>query len=374
MKEICKLGFQPNIINTMKEKEFINIIKDVIGTEYIGDDCAYLRDLGIVISQDSLVEDVHFKREFCTPFQLGYKSVMVNISDICASGAKPEYLTSSLSLPNDIDVDFVKKFYEGAKYACEICSTPNGEVRRGSIQIVGGDITSADKIYISVCAIGNTKGRNISSRKNAQEGYKVVVCGLHGSSAAGLKLLLNGANEPQKFIKAHLEPKAQIEFSQQISTFYHSEGVRPKNLSPCAEFMPYAMMDTSDGLMDALSAIANESGVLLEVDFDKIPYDKDIEQFDKWQDMVLFGGEDYGLVAVVPQDFELGVQIGVAKKGLGVDLVYSDSVILSEEKAILRAEALRMTKAKNLTQNKDKHTIHYSKQDVENKIFNHFNI
>ncbi len=306
----------------MKEKEFINIIKNTLESEYIGDDCAYLMDLGIVVSQDSLVEDVHFKKEFITPFQLGYKSVMVNVSDICASGAKPVYLTISLSLPNDIDTDFLKEFYQGAKTACSVSFS--GE----SVKIVGGDITSADKIYISVCAIGDAKGRNISSRKNAKEGYKVVVSGLHGSSCAGLKLLMHGKSEPKKFIKVHLEPQAQVELGDEA-------GLNIKT--------PYAMMDTSDGLMDALSAIANESGVLLEVDFDKIPYDKDLEKFPNWQDMVLFGGEDYGLVAVVPQDFDYGTQIGIAKQGLGVDL------------------------------NIDGKTIHYSKQDVENKIFNHFN-
>ena len=311
----------------MKEKEFINIIKNTLNSDYIGDDCAYLRDLGIVVSQDSLVEDVHFKRELITPFQLGYKSVIVNISDICASGAKPAYLTISLSLPNDINSDFVKEFYEGAKSACNTHPSPLSKGEGENIKIVGGDITSADKIYVSVCAIGDAKGRNISSRKNAKEGYKVVASGLHGSSGAGLKLLLEGKTEPQKFIKAHLEPQAQVEFGSKA-------GLSIKTT--------YAMMDTSDGLMDALSTIANESAVLLEIDFDKIPHDKDLEQLDSWQDMVLFGGEDYELVAVVPQEFDAGIQIGVVKKGLGVDLNINDK------------------------------TIHYSKQDVEDKIFNHF--
>ncbi len=312
----------------MKEKEFINIIKNVLQSDYIGDDCAYLKDLGIVVSQDSLVEDVHFKKDLISPYQLGYKSVMVNISDICASGAKPSYMTISLSLPNDINSDFVKEFYEGAKKACNPHpdSLPKGEGE--NIEIVGGDITSADKIYVSVCAIGDAKGRNISSRKNAKEGYKVIVSGLHGSSCAGLKLLLDGKTEPQKFVKAHLEPQAQVEFGSKA-------GLNIKTT--------YAMMDTSDGLMDALSTIANESGVLLEIDFDKIPYDKDLEQFNTWQDMILFGGEDYGLVAVVPQEFDYGTQIGSAKQGFGVDI------------------------------NIDGKTIHYSKQEVENRIFNHFN-
>ena len=80
----------------MKEKEFISIIKNTLKSEYIGDDCAYLKDLGIVVTQDSLVENVHFLRKKITPFQLGYKSVMVNISDIAASGGDPKYLTVSI--------------------------------------------------------------------------------------------------------------------------------------------------------------------------------------------------------------------------------------------------------------------------------------
>ena len=157
----------------MKEKEFIQIIKSTLNSEYIGDDCAYLKSLGIVITQDSLVENVHFKMDYMTPYQLGYKSVMVNISDICASGAKPEYLTISLSLPKHIDKDFIKNFYEGAKEACQ------------DVEIVGGDLTGSDKIFVSVTAIGSTKNRKISSRSNAKEGYKVIVSGEHGNSAKG---------------------------------------------------------------------------------------------------------------------------------------------------------------------------------------------
>ena len=99
----------------MKEQDFIQIIKSILNSPYIGDDCAYLKDFGIVVSQDSLVEDIHFKKEFITPYQLGYKTVMVNISDICASGAKPKYLTISLSLPSNTDNGFVENFYKGAK-------------------------------------------------------------------------------------------------------------------------------------------------------------------------------------------------------------------------------------------------------------------
>lgn len=300
----------------MKEKEFITIIKNTLNSPYIGDDCAYLKDLGIVVTQDSLVEDIHFSTKFISAFDLGFKAVMVNVSDVVASGAEPKYLTVSLSLPSNVKEDFVEEFYNGCKKACG-----------NDVQIVGGDITGSDKIYISICAIGKTLGRNISSRKNAKIGQKVIVSGIHGSSSAGLKLLLEGKNSPEKFIKSHINPVAQVEFGKKISTTVKE---------------PYAMMDTSDGLIDGLSTIANESGVLLDIDFDKIPYDKDIEQFENWQDLVLFGGEDYQILATVPQNFQGGFEIGVVKEGLGVNLKLRDKI------------------------------THYSKQDVEEKVFNHF--
>lgn len=293
----------------MKEKEFINIIKNTLHSEYIGDDCAFLKDLGIVITQDSLVEDVHFCRKFATPYQIGYKSAMVNISDVCASGAEPKYLTVALSLPKDIDTSFVEEFYKGLKDACK------------NVEIVGGDITGSDKIFISVTAIGKTENRKISSRKNAKVGQKIIVSGIHGSSAAGLRLLTFGKSD-EKFTKTHLMPEAQCEFSRKIAETINED---------------YAMMDTSDGLMDALSQIANESGVLLEIDFEKIPYDKDLEKFEDYKNLILYGGEDYQLIATVsdPKDF---IVIGEVKDGLGVKI---GSKI-------------------------------YTKEDVEKNLFNHF--
>lgn len=301
----------------MKEKEFINTIKTVLNSEYIGDDCAYLADLGIVITQDNLIEGVHFKQDLISPYQLGWKSAMVNISDVCASGAEPKYLTVGLSLPQNINKDFVEEFYKGMKDA------------GSGVKIVGGDITGADKIFVSVAAIGRTSGRRISSRKNAKVGQKIIVAGLHGSSSAGLRLLMNGQKEPEKFIKAHLTPLAQVEFSRGIA-----ENIKED----------YAMMDTSDGLADALSQIAEASGVNIEIDFSEILYDKDLERFEDYKDLILFGGEDYGLVASVNDDIAKDFTvIGEVKKGSGVTVLYQNG---------LRKK--------------------FSKTGVENRIFNHF--
>lgn len=254
----------------MKEQDFIKSIQTIIGNQYIGDDCAYLKDFGIVVSQDSLVEEVHFKRDWYTPYQLGYKSVAVNISDIFAAGAKPEAVTIGLSLPDNIEKDFVEEFYLGAKDALF------------GAKIVGGDITgSKNGIFISVTAIGSTTGRNISSRSNAKIGYKVVVKGEHGESAAGLRELLNNGKN-SVLINAHLMPKLEYEFSKFIS-----ENVKE----------PYAMMDTSDGLCDALFKIAEASNVKIIVDYNKIPHLFGVNKND-----VLFGGEDYKLIAALPSE------------------------------------------------------------------------
>ena len=260
----------------MNEINLINKIKNTLKSQYIGDDCAYLKDLGIVISQDSLVEDIHFNNHMMSPYQRGYKSVRVNLSDIAASGAKPAYLTVALSLPKDIKDDAVVDFYEGAKYALENLD----------VEIVGGDITGSDKLYISISVIGKTLDRKISSRSHAKIGHKIITSGVHGSSAAGLRILQNNLEPDKDLIKAHLMPVAQIDFAKQISEQIQED---------------YAMMDTSDGLFDALFKIGSASECTMSVDFERILYDPKIkEYFSDYKDLILFGGEDYQIVATVP--------------------------------------------------------------------------
>lgn len=260
----------------MNEINLINKIKNTLKSQYIGDDCAYLKDLGIVISQDSLVEDIHFNKHMMSPYQIGYKSVMVNLSDIAASGAKPAYLTVALSLPKEIKDDAVINFYEGAKYALENLD----------VEIVGGDITGSDKLYISISVIGKTLNRKISSRSHAKIGHKIITSGVHGSSAAGLRILQNDLEPDKDLIKAHLMPVAQIDFAKQISEQIQED---------------YAMMDTSDGLFDALFKIGSASKCTMSVDFERILYDPKIkEYFSDYKDLILFGGEDYQIVATVP--------------------------------------------------------------------------
>ncbi len=242
----------------MKELDFIKIIKEQTTSDFIGDDCAYLKEFGITVSQDNFVEDVHFKKDWATPFQIGYKAAAVNISDILASGAKPVYLTVGLSVPKEIDEEFIKELYSG--------------IQKGSYgaKVIGGDITNGEKIFISITAIGATENRKISSRSSAKVGYVVITHGKYGQSSKGLEALMTGIEDSEN-IKAHLEPILEPNFSENIS----------KNID-----VDYAMMDTSDGLADALFKIAQASGGSIVAE--------NIEG--------MFGAEDYHLVAAVPKN------------------------------------------------------------------------
>lgn len=289
----------------MSESRLLTIIKEITDSSYIGDDCAYLEDLGIVVSQDSLVEDVHFRLSWMTPKELGIKSMLVNVSDILASGAVPAYVTVSLSLPKNFGEGFVKEFYDGV----------NSVLLEYGVKVIGGDLTASDKVMVSVCIIGKTLGRNISSRKNAKVGYKIIVAGNHGSSSAGLLALESGEYDSH-FVKSHKAPNLQRDFSNLLATTVVED---------------YAMMDTSDGLADALYKIAVASGVTLEVDFSKIPYDKELLKLNDYKNLILFGGEDYSLVGVVPEKVVLAGYsvIGTAISPQPEPLVikYSDRVV-----------------------------------------------
>lgn len=242
----------------MKEQDFIKIISSTTRSPYLGDDCAYIKELNIVVTQDNFIENVHFKREWATPYQIGYKAAAVNISDILASGAEPAYISVGLSLPN-VDNDFIEELYKGI-----IAGAYGAEV-------IGGDITRANCVMISITAIGKTNGFNISSRSYAKPGYVVISNGDFGKSSKGLLELQNGLKDSEN-IKAHLEPKLSPNFSKSISTQVGDK---------------YAMMDTSDGLVDALFQIARASNVKIVT--------KEIDG--------IFGAEDYNLVAAVPYSF-----------------------------------------------------------------------
>ena len=262
----------------MKELEYLNIInKTLTDSSLLGDDCAYLKEFDLCITQDTLVEGVHFLLNTTDAFTLAQKSVNVNLSDLAAAGAKPLYITLSLSLPKNIDQNFVENFYKGVETA----------VSKYGIKVAGGDLTGADRVYISICAIGKKYNNVQVSRTNAKAGDIIALTGTHGSSAGGLKLLLQGKKEPEILIKKHLLPSAQVEKSQIILQTAFDCNV--KNI---------AMMDSSDGLGDALYKLSTGCGYLFDIDFGSIPVDEELKAAfpEGWKDLLMWGGEDFELV------------------------------------------------------------------------------
>jgi len=288
-----------------KEEVFLKkIAKTLDNSSFLGDDCAYLEEYNLAISTDTLIEDVHFKlgqkNGAISPYALGKKALLVNISDILASGAKPEYLTISLS--GNLDADFIENFYKGINDVC----------RKYGLKVIGGDLTGGSKVSVSITIFGNTKGRTVSSRAKAKEGYIVLLAGEHGSSATGFKILSGKLNineaENKHFINAHIEPKLYPKISETIAL-------------NCKK--PYAMMDTSDGLYDALKKISESSKTGFSINFDKIPK-KSVQYKDNTTipdfNTVLFGGEDYGLLICISKDDfsafgEKLISLGAAKIG-----------------------------------------------------------
>lgn len=244
------------------------------GFEPIGDDCTVL-DMGtdaLVISTDMLVEDVHFLRGASSPEEVGYKSLMVNLSDVAAMGATPTAVLLSLSLSETTQgewVDgFMRGFYEGcAKYG---------------VALVGGDTTaSRDKVCINVVAIGRAPKANLKRRSAAQVGDIICVTGKLGASSKGLVDIMFGDLNTAA-AKVHRRAQARIE-----------EG---RWLGECKAV--HAMMDVSDGVASDIRHIMEQSGVGAEIELQNIPTDYDIRY-------ATTGGEDYELLlTIAPDRFE----------------------------------------------------------------------
>jgi thiamine-monophosphate kinase len=268
--------------NQMKEFELIQAIKDIADSKLniIGDDTAVINETGTVLTCDTLVENTHFKLNTHTPFELGYKAAAVNLSDIAASGGICEYLLVSLAMPQYIDIDFVREFYNGMIYLTE----------QFGVNIVGGDLTRCDVLVVTVTATGKTKKK--TGRKFAKIGQKIITTGDYGASYTGL-LLLQGSKNLQEndtihnIISRHTKPWPRIHEAQY---FLNN-----------TDYQEYCMMDTSDGLADALYQISTKSEKRFNIYMDRIPIAPELFDIHRILNVnsfqaALYGGEDFELI------------------------------------------------------------------------------
>lgn len=263
----------------------------------VGDDAAVIDHFGkqTVVTTDLLVEGVHFDLMYTPLKHLGYKSVVVNLSDVYAMNATPTQITVSLAFSNRFSVEALSEFYEGVYAACE----------KYNVDLVGGDTSSSGKGFIvSVTAIGEVAPNGFVTRKGAQKGDLLCVSGWLGAAYLGLTLL-----EREK--KIYLEnPKIQPDLEGQ--DYIVGRLLKPEAQKELIEFLaeagivPTSMIDVSDGLSSELLHLCKQSqcgAVLYE---EKIPIHDAARQFAYQLELdptacALSGGEDYELLFTLRQ-------------------------------------------------------------------------
>ncbi|MBC30409.1 MAG: thiamine-phosphate kinase [Muricauda sp.] len=267
----------------------------------IGDDATVLDFKGnkTVISTDLLIEGVHFDLTYMPLKHLGYKSVIVNLSDICAMNALPTQITVSLAVSNRFPLEALEEFYSGVATACRIYG----------VDLVGGDTTSSTKgMLISVTAIGEGDSKKITYRSGAKPYDLLVVTGDVGGAYLGLQVLerekevfkVNPQNQPDLepytyIIERQLKPEARKDIVELLEKL---------------EVKPTSMIDISDGLSSEILHLCEQSGVGCNLFEDKIPLDPTViatsEEFKMDSTMIaLGGGEDYELLFTIDQkDFD----------------------------------------------------------------------
>jgi thiamine-monophosphate kinase len=262
----------------------------------IGDDAAVIDNFGkqTVISTDMLIEGIHFDLMYTPLKHLGYKSVVVNLSDIYAMNATPTHITLNIAFSNRFSVEALDEFYEGVYAACE----------KYDVDLIGGDTTSSQKGFvISITAIGEVAPDKFVKRSTAQKGDLVCVTGFLGSAFLGLTIL-----EREK--KIYTETKSQPDLENQA--YIVGKLLKPEARKDIIEFLgdaeiaPSAMIDVSDGLSSELLHICTQSNLGCVLYEEKIPIHEDARQFAYSLQLdptacALSGGEDYELLFTIPQ-------------------------------------------------------------------------
>ena len=265
----------------------------------IGDDAAVIRPSGkcALVSTDLLVEGVHFDVMYTPLRHLGYKAIIVNLSDIYAMNARPRQVTVSLAISSRYTVEALDELYEGIYHACS----------QYGVDLVGGDTTSSLKgLIISVTAVGEADEDKIVYRNGAKVGNLVCVTGDLGAAYLGLQIL---EREKRIFLE---NPEIQPDLDDQ--PYLIGKQLKPEARKEIIEYfeeiglVPTAMMDVSDGLSSDMLHICRQSGVGCELHESRVPVSEDAyHQALKFNldpiTCALNGGEDYELLFTVePED------------------------------------------------------------------------
>lgn len=263
-----------DIVSKSRDTKSTSWQKLIIG---IGDDATVWKDDEHIhlATTDSLIQDIHFDLIITSWEDIGWKAMAANLSDVAAMGGSAKYALVSLALPGELETNCIINLYHGM---INIAS-------QFDVAVVGGNITSADKVNINITIFGSLKGKTMLTRSAAMPGEQIAITGYTGISAAGLQMLRHQLifnPEAAEFLKlAYRRPTPKIKEGQAL--LYH--GVR-------------AAIDISDGLIGDLTHICQASKVGARIMENQLPIHPTIKAnfTSDWQQLVLNGGEDYELL------------------------------------------------------------------------------
>ncbi len=322
MTDISKLG-EFGLINRLTEKIKLVNTSSVKG---VGDDAAVLdyKEKQVLVTTDLLLEGIHFDLMYVPLKHLGYKSAVVNFSDIYAMNGHPKQITVSLGVSKRFTVEHLEEIYSGILLACE----------NYGVDVVGGDTSaSLTGLAISITCIGEAEKEKIVYRNGAKENDLICVSGNLGSAYMGLQLL-----EREKIVFEGQTADAQPDFTgkEYILQRQLKPEARKDIIERLAEIgiQPTSMMDISDGLSSELIHICKQSNVGCRVYEDKIPINIQAAVMAEELNMnivtaALNGGEDYELLFTCSiDDYEkiigledVGIVGHITKPELGMNLV-----------------------------------------------------
>ena len=256
----------------------------------IGDDCAVVAansESDWLVTTDMLVEDIHFLRSDISPYELGYKSAAVNISDVAAMGGKPFCSFLSVAIPDDCSVEYLDEFMRGYHAIC----------KKHNVALLGGDTTKAAKhLTINVAVIGSIAHGKAKLRSAARVSDLICSTGFLGDSAGGLQLILAGGkdtsqSEKKYLLERHHAPEPPVDEGMFLADY------------PAV----HAMMDISDGIASDLRHILEQTkNIDAEVDLETVPMSSQliaVAQERGWSavELATSGGEDYELLFTVAE-------------------------------------------------------------------------
>jgi thiamine-monophosphate kinase len=272
------------------EFQFIQHIKNRFGLSSVGDDCAVLSKddaFDFLITTDLLVEDVDFRLSWAKPDDIGHKALAVSVSDVAAMGGTPVSALLSIGVPERLwNSEFVDAFYTGW----------HDLAAKLGVELIGGDISSAEKLVIDSIVIGEVPKGKAIRRSRAKPGDLIFVSGSLGAAKAGLKLLENEdserkwGDEQYELVMRQLRPTPQVDLAKQLQTL----GIVT------------SMIDISDGLSSDLNHVCEASRVGAVVEAERLPINpalsRDFPDETERLDLALNGGEDFELLFTVRPD------------------------------------------------------------------------